>query len=172
MFMKKALLFLMSLMLMSGCSNSAQLDQIKLDTYTSIYTDILNASDFKTESDYFSIEFLLADLGNSSYRYDVIIDQAKVAMYNVEILVIVDDGSLVISDKMMPSVGIFEDITYYMIPYQVNTAAHYIEGIALNGVASNLPVRLKAVVKWKDDINKPFIEYFDFSLVLPSVPTT
>jgi hypothetical protein len=157
---------------MSACSNSAQLDQIKIDTYKSMYTDILNASDFKTKSEYFSIESSLSDLGNASYRYDVIVDQAKVAMYNVEILVIVDDGSLVISDKMMPSVGIFEDITYYMIPYQVNTPAHYIEGIALNGVSVNLPIRLKVLVKWKDDLNKPFIEYFDFSLVLPTVPAT
>lgn len=170
--MKKALLLLMSLILMSGCSNSAQLDQIKIDTYKSMYTDILNASDFKSSSEYFSIEASLNDLGDSSYRYDVIIDQAKVAMYDVDILVIVDDGSLVISDKMMPSVGIFEDITYYMIPYQVNTAAHYVQGIALNGLSTSLPVRIKVLVKWKDDLNKAFIEYFDFSLVLPIVPTT
>lgn len=172
MFMKKALLFLMSLVLMSGCSNSAQLDQIKIDTYKSMYSDILNAPEFKTVSEYFSIESSLNDLGDSSYRYDVIVDQAKVAMYNVKILVIVDDGSLVINDNMMPSVGIFEDITYYMIPYQVNTTAHYVEGIALNGVSLSLPVRLKVLVKWKDDLNKSFIEYFDFSLNIPVAPTT
>jgi len=170
--MKKALLLLMSLILMSGCSNSAQLDEIKIDTYKSMYTDILNASDFKSSSEYFSIEASLNDMGDASYRYDVIIDQAKVAMYDVDILVIVDDGSLVISDKMMPSVGIFEDITYYMIPYQVNTAEHYVQGIALNGLSESLPVRVKVLVKWKDDLNKAFIEYFDFSLVLPITPTT
>jgi len=170
--MKKMLLILVGLLLMIGCSNSAQLDQIKIDTYVSMYTDILNASDFKSSSEYFSIQASLNDLGNSSYRYDVIIDQAKVAMYNVEILVIVDDGSLVISDKMMPSVGIFEDITYYMIPYQVNTAAHYVEGIALNGVTGTLSVRLKVLVKWRDDLNKPFIEYFDFNVALPIPATT
>ncbi|NTW95710.1 MAG: hypothetical protein HGB31_03725 [Erysipelotrichaceae bacterium] len=169
--MKKVLPILFALVLMSGCSNSAQLDQIKIDTYKSMYTDILNASDFKTSSQYFSIEASLTDLGDSSYRYDVIIDEAKVAMYDVDILVIQDNGSLVISDKMMPSIGVFEDVTYYMIPYQVNTLAHYVKGIALNGISESLPVRLKVLVKWKDDLNKPYIEYFDFNLVLESTTT-
>jgi hypothetical protein len=169
--MKKVLPILFVMILMSGCSNSAQLDQIKIDTYKSMYTDILNASDFKITSEFFSIEASLTDLGDSSYRYDVIIDEANVAMYDVDILVIQDDGSLVISDKMMPSIGIFEDITYYMIPNQVNTLAHYVKGLALNGVSESLPVRLKVLVKWKDDLNKPFIEYFDFNLVLEPTNT-
>lgn len=166
--MKKMLLFLIGLILMSGCTNGAALDQIKIDIYKSMYTDILNATSFKTSSSYFLLTTSLSDLGDTTYRYDIIIDEAKVAMYDVSILAIQDDGSLVISENMMPSVGIFEDVTYYMIPYQVNKTAHYVQGFALNGVSVTLPIRLKILVKWKDALNREYSEFFNFSLTLPS----
>jgi len=166
--MKKMLLVLLCLGLMSGCSNSAALDQIKIDIYKSMYTDILNATSFKTSSSYFQLSTSLNVLGDNTYRYDIVIDEAKVAMYDVSVLAIQDDGSLVISENMMSSVGIFEDVTYYMIPYQVNTVAHYVKGFALNGVSVTLPIRLKILVKWKDALNNEYIEYFNFSLTLPA----
>lgn len=155
-------------MLLGACSSSTKADQLKFDTYTTMYTDLLNATGFKTSSTYFTLTPTLTDIGGSVYRYDVIIDEPKVAMYDVKILLIQDDGSLVISDNMMPSIGIFEGKTYYMIPFQVNKDANYVQGFDLNGVSSTLPVRLKMVVQWKDNLNNEFIEYFQFELT-PSV---
>jgi len=166
--MKKLSLFFLVLILMSGCASGISADQLKIETYKTMYTDILNATGFKTASDYFAVNAVLSDLGSGSYRYDVIVDEAKVAMYDVEILLIQDDGSLVISDTMMPSLGIFEDKTYYMIPFQVNTEANVVQGIDLNGLSSALPIRLKMVVQWKDANNAVFKEYFQFELNVPA----
>ncbi len=162
--MKKTLTLMMVLILLSSCSNTATQDRLKIESYQTFYTDIFNASLFKTNSDYYSITVSLSDLGNSSYRYDVIIDEPKVAMYDVHILLIQDNGALVISDTMMPSIGIFEDITYYMIPNQVNPETHYVKGFGLNGLSSTVPVHLKMLVFWKDALNKTSKEYFDFML--------
>jgi len=166
--MKKTVVLALSLILLGACSNSAKQDQLKFETYTTMYTDLLNATGFKTSSDYFTLSPSLTDVGGSVYRYDVIIDDPKVAMYDVEILLIQDDGSLVISDTMMPSLGIFEDKTYYMIPFQVNTEANVVQGIDLNGLSSTLPIRLKMVVQWKDANNAVFKEYFQFELNVPA----
>ena len=162
--MKKLSILFLSLILLAACSDSAAQDKMKIESYKTMYTDILNATGFKSSSDYFSVSASLNDLGGGSYRYDVIVDEAKVAMYDVEILLIQDDGSLVISDTMMPSVGIFEGLTYYMIPYQVNTKANYVKGFDLNGISSVVPIRLKMVVHWKDAQTKEFKEYFQFTL--------
>lgn len=165
--MRKLTIIFMTLILLSGCASGISEDQLKIETYKTMYTDIFNATVFKTASDYYAVSAALSDLGSGSYRYDVFVDDAKVAMYDVEILLILDDGSLVISDNMMPSIGIFEGKTYYMIPYQVNTEANYVQGFNLNGLASALPVRLKMVVQWKDANNTIFKEYFRFELTLP-----
>lgn len=165
--MRKTSLIFLILMLMSGCASGISADQLKIETYKTMYTDILNATGFKTASDYFAVSATLSVLGSGSYRYDVIVDEAKVAMFDVEILLIQDDGSLVISDTMMPSLGIFEDKTYDMIPYQVNKEANVVQGIDLNGLSSTLPVRLKMVVQWKDANSTVFKEYFRFELTLP-----
>lgn len=162
--MKKLSALFLCLILLAACSNTASQDRLKIETYKTMYTDIFNAISFKSRSDYFSVSATLNDLGNGTYRYDVIVDEAKVAMYDVKILLIQDDGSLVISDKMMPSVGIFEGVTYYMIPFQVNTDANYVKGFGLNGVSSLIPIRLKMVVQWKDALNKVTKEYFEFTL--------
>ncbi len=162
--MKKLIALFLSLILMTGCSNTASQDKLKLETYKTIYTDILNATGLKTSSDYFSVSASIHDQWNGTYRYDVIVDEAKIAMYDVEILLIQDDGSLVVSDKMMPSVGIFEGLTYYMIPYQVNAEANYVKGFGLNGISALVPIRLKMVVRWKDALTKEYKEYFQFTL--------
>lgn len=162
--MKKIIVLFLSLVMMSGCTNAAQQERLKFESYKALYTDVLNAKDLKTSSFFFYIEYSVTDLGNQTYRYDVIIDRPQVAMYDVEILLIHDDGSLVISETMMPSVGIFEDKTYYMIPNQINKPANYVQGFALNGISNMRPIHLKMVVSWKDASTKQIKEYFDFTL--------
>lgn len=162
--MKKIIVLILSLFLVSGCSGITTADKLELETYKSMYTDIFNATSFKTSSNYFSIGTSLTFLSEANYRYDVVIDAPKVAMYDVEILLIQDNGSLVFSQTMMPSVGIFEDKTYYMVPYQVNPKANFEKGFALNGISVSAPVRLKMAVSWKDALNKQYKEYFDFTL--------
>ncbi len=162
--MKKIFVLFLCFIMMSGCTNATQQEKLKFEAYKTLYTDLLNAKDLKTSSTHFYIGQSVTDLGNQTYRYDVIIDRPQVAMYDVEILLIHDDGSLVISESMMPSIGIFEDKTYYMIPNQINKPANYVQGFALNGISKMRPIHLKMVVSWKDALTKVYKEYFDFTL--------
>jgi len=155
---------MMSLILLTACSSTAKADQLKIETYKTMYTDVLNASGFINSSTFFTVTPSVNALTDSTYRYDVILDDPKVAMYDVEILLIRDDGSLVISESMMPSVGIFEGKTYTMIPHQTNTSANFVQGFDLNGISATIPIKLKMVVQWKDASNNPFKEYFQFDL--------
>jgi hypothetical protein len=151
--------------LLSACQTTTQMDAAKTNLYKTYYTDIFNQADFTQSSEYFEISASRQVVTTNTYRFDVIIDQAKVAMYDVEILVILDNGSLTISDTMMPSVGIFEDDTYNMIPYQSNNASNYVKGFGLNGLSSETITHLKVLVMWKDSTKvTQFKEYLEFIL--------
>ncbi len=154
----------MVLVLLAGCSSTSAQDKNKIETYKTMYVDILNSTAFKSSSIYFSTTPSVTPLSDTDFRYDLVIDQAKVAMYDIHILLIQDDGSLVISDKMMPSIGIFENETYTMIPNQINKEDGFVEGFGLNGVSASRPIRLKMVILWKDALNVNYKEYLALTL--------
>lgn len=162
--MKKLSALFMVLVLLVGCSSTTAQDKNKIETYKTMYLDILNSTGFKSSSIYFTITPSLTQLSESQFRYDLVIDQAKVAMYDIHILLIQDDGSLVVSDQMMPSIGIFEDETYTMIPNQINKEDGFVEGFGLNGVSASRPIRLKMVIMWKDALNVNYKEYLALNL--------
>jgi hypothetical protein len=162
--MKKFALLLLALSLMSGCTMTNE-DEVRYDIYKTTYQSILNTTVFKSSSQNFAISATLSDLGNGNIRYDVFIDDPKIAMYDIEILAIVDNGLLIVSDTMMPSVGIFEDVEYNLIPYQINTERGYQKGFNLNGITDSPKVTLKVLVTWKDYFKiKSYKETFQFDL--------
>lgn len=163
--MRKIIVGLMIALFMTACQNDAQILQEKYERYKLHYQSILNTTQFRSESDLFSIEASIVELSNGQYRYDVFVDEPLIAMHDVEILAIVDNGLLLVSDQMMPSIGIFEDVTYRMIPYQVDVALGYHKGFNLNGIVNDSKINLKVVVMWKDYFEiKTERQYFDFDL--------
>lgn len=163
--MKKGLILLLTILILAGCSSSV--DEVKYQIYKTTYQSILNSTTFQSASENFNISASISDLGNNQIRYDVFLDQPKIAMYDVEILAIVDTGLLVISDQMMPSVGIFEDVEYHLIPYQVNADAGYPAGFNLNGISDQRALTIKVLVTWKDYFKiRSYKESFKFDLAL------
>jgi len=165
--MRKYVVGLLISLLLVGCGQSETILKEKYETYKLHYQSILNATQFKQSSNNYSITSSLTALSDGSYRYDVFVDEPKIAMYDVEILVIVDDGLLLISDEMMPSIGIYEDSEYHLIPYQVDAELGYQKGFNLNGIVSQNKVDLKVLVMWKDYFKiKTEREYFQFTIDL------
>ena len=104
-------------------------------------------------------------LSDTEYRYDVIIDSPRVAMYDVEVLVIENGKSLEIADEIMPCIGLFEDHDFNLVPYQINLDAGFAEGFGLNGLVENPIVNLKVMVVWKDYAKvQQKREYFDLTV--------
>ena len=163
--MRKYVVGILISLLLVGCNSSETILREKYETYKLHYQSILNTTQFKTSSENFSIEASLVKLSDGQYRYDVFVDEPKIAMHDVEILAIVDNGLLLVSDKMMPSVGLFEDESYRLIPYQVDVDLGYHKGFNLNGIVDTDKINLKVVVMWKDYFEiKTEREYFSFDL--------
>ena len=163
--MRKYVIGVLICLLLAGCNQSDIVLKEKYETYKLHYQSILNTTQFKTSSENFSIEASLVKITDGQYRYDVFVDEPKIAMHDVEILVIVDNGLLLVSDKMMPSVGLFEDESYRLIPYQVDVDLGYHKGFNLNGIVDTDKINLKVVVMWKDYFEiKTEREYFSFDL--------
>lgn len=163
--MRKYLVGLMISLLLVGCSNSETILKEKYETYKLDYQSILNTTQFKSSSNNFAISSNITDLNGGTFRYDVFVDEPKIAMYDVEVLAIVDDGLLIISDEMMPSIGIYEDVEYHLIPFQVDAELGYQKGFNLNGIVNAGKVNIKVLVMWKDYFKiKTEREYFSFDL--------
>ena len=84
--MKKITLLLLTLLL-SAC-NQTSLEESQYEAYKTMYQNILNTTTFLSSSNYFDMSAQLTRIESGEYRYDVFIDGAKIAMYDVEVLVI------------------------------------------------------------------------------------
>lgn len=151
-------------LLLSACVNTRN-ETTSFDVYQIHYQSILNNPSFKSQSDYFNVEAYISELSANQYRFDVFIDQPNIAMYDIEVLAIVDDGLLVVSDQMMPSLGIFETDEYNLIPFQVDSQRGFYKGFNLNGLVEYEPINLKILVIWKDYFKiRTFREFVQFEL--------
>ena len=161
----KYVILILTLLLLSSCANNRN-QSTSFDVYRIHYQSILNNPIFNdARSDFFNIEAYIQELSANQYRFDVFIDQPKVAMYDVVVLAIVDDGLLVVSERMMPSLGIFESSEYNLIPFQVDTQRGFFKGFNLNGVVDREPIQLKVLVIWKDYFKiRTFREFIEFNL--------
>ncbi len=161
--MKKIAVLLLVLLLMAGCrqKNSTNEDE-KYNSYLSYYQSIIDYNDKQTTSSNFSISVAVNKVDDDLYRYDVIISEPKVGMFDIEALVIIEDITASINtSQMMPSIGIFEDSKVSMIPGQVNVEKGFVEGIDLS-VTSNQPaIHLGVMVSFMDKNNTRITrEYF------------
>lgn len=145
---------LVLLLLLSGCqsSNDRQLDQEKYEAYLTYYQEIINAQGKASSSEYFDISLVVNQLSNGNYRYDVIIDNPRIAMHNIEVLAVVLNADASINtEEMMPSIGIMDDEKLTMIPNQVDKEKGFVEGLDLSGTVTSLPVNIGVKVCFKDE---------------------
>ncbi len=153
--MKKVTLMIMTLFLLSACSNKNALQQEKLDLYQSYWTVIQDQETYQSESSNFTISASY-DAGS----YEVIIDQARVAMNSVQVLVVENDDAFQ-TEKMMPSAGIFED-PVVLIPNQSKPDSNFKAGIKLVG-ENTTPLKINVLVAWQSvgtsELHREFFEF-------------
>ncbi len=147
--MKKILITLCLCLVLTGCSFGGSSEyQAKVKRYQSLIQVILDNDKFQQEPQAFDLEVNMNQEG-SGYSYDIIVDNPKIAMYSIEIIV-VENNQGFNEDKMMVSSGVFEK-PRSMIPGQVNTEAGFVGGMILNALTANADVNLKILITWKDN---------------------
>ncbi|MDI9540128.1 MAG: hypothetical protein QM204_01445 [Bacillota bacterium] len=151
--MRKLLTILFLIVTLFGCDNNddaRELDKEKYNAYLTYYSAILAAENKLTESQCFDIELVVNKLSENEYRYDVIIDNPRVAMFNIKALAIIETLSLEIDkENMMPSVGILDDYRYNMVPGQVDVKNEFYEGIILSLTSKESSLRVSVMVDYK-----------------------
>lgn len=147
---KKAISLLL-VVLLASCTNNANsiLEEENFSRYQAYYTSIFDNDRFIREPSNYELDVVFTKIDNK-YRYDIIIDQPIIAMYDVEVMVIENDQPFERTDKMMPSFGVFESDKTNMIPYQVNIEKGYAKGIVVSGLVDVKIVELKIMIGWKD----------------------
>ena len=150
--MRKWTFIIILALILSGCQwfDNDDIDKAKFQRYSAYYTSIFDNDRFILASEYYDLEVVMNKISDSEYRYDVIIDSPKIAMYAIEVMVVENNITPEVADKMMPTIGIFENVEYNLIPYQVNVDKGYVKGLIVNGISTMPSINLKIMVLWRD----------------------
>ena len=150
--MRKLIFVIIISLMLSGCQwfDNDDIDKAKFQRYSAYYTSIFDNDRFILASEYYDLEVVMNKISDSEYRYDVIIDSPKIAMYAIEVMVVENNITPEVADKMMPTIGIFENVEYNLIPYQVNVDKGYVKGLIVNGISTMPSINLKIMVLWRD----------------------
>lgn len=152
--MRRQILCLMAaaLLLISGCSKKDpnQISTEKMQLYTAYYKSIMEMDRFQEKSDFYDLEVVMNQLPDGTYRYYVILDSPRVAMVDVEMLVV--DAAVDYSQTSVipPAVGLLENEDYSLIPNQVYPELGYVKGLMASGETTSPIVSLNVMVLWKD----------------------
>ena len=160
--MKKLFYVLIALLLLTGCKNETKLmDEEKYRAYITNYQSILDSEEKNTSSPNFDIKLVRNSL-EEEYRYDLIIDNPRIAMYEVKVLMIVENTTRTIeTDRMMPSLGILEDRVYNLIPYQVDLSNNCYAGLNLSVLDPDPSIHVGVLVSYTNsERNRNFREFF------------
>ncbi len=151
--MKKVITVIMTLLLLAGCMSDVtrELDKERYDAYMTSYQSILGEENKLTKSQNYDTELVVNKLADGSYRYDVIIDSPRVAMYQIKALAVIDDLSGQIDkENMMPSVGILDDAIYNMMPNTLDKDKGFVAGLTLSLVSDKPQLRIGLMVEYID----------------------
>ncbi len=144
--MKKLLILILSLFLITGCSNESATTSGSDDRYYDMLHQLENVQNFNSAPIYYNLTVELSEV-EGGYRFFVIIDEPKIAMYNIQMMAIVEGGDY--SETMAANVGIFETTTYTMIPNQTKPEDGYVAGMSISGLTSDNPCTLDIMIRYE-----------------------
>ena len=160
--MKKVLIVLFTLLLISGCEDAGRQEANPDERYSYIIDMIKEHEVFSDTSNYFDITTDMAEIDNG-YRFYITVDNPRIAMYDVELLAIEDGVDYM--NTMAANVGIFETREYNLIPNQSNPSQNYMKGIVASAVTNKPETTLYIFVQFKNaDYSNIHSEFFKFDV--------
>ena len=156
--MKKLLVFLSIVLILTGCSTIKKNTNDDNERYYNLIEIIKENDNFIEDSNYYDVKVEMATI-NNGYRYYITIDNAHAAMYNIEAIAIELDTDY--SNQMTANIGIFDELEYCMIPNQSNANNGYVEGLIISGTTKNESTTLYLLVQWYNkDYSQQYREFF------------
>ena len=144
--MRKLVLFCTLAILISGCSNNKIKENDFQYTYNSFVNSILDNNGNDTAEIPFAHHLEVTKESSGEYRYAITIDEARIAMYNIQMMVVDKSAS-----GQYPFIGLMNDEPEYsMIPNQENKENNFVKGIVLEGLSATPKFTLLIQVSWKD----------------------
>lgn len=162
---KLPVLILTALLLMSGCSNGDTSDKDLKNTYNSFVDSILDNNGAQSKDIPFTHTLTVEKDSEGKYRYEIKIDDPRVAMYNIQMMVVDKNTS-----GEYPFIGLASDDVFHMVPNQENKEKGFMKGIILGGTSDNAKLSLDIQVTWKDyaqvNTHTAFLHYdYDYDKV-------
>jgi len=137
MFMKKMLIFIFCCFLIIGCSSQKNLQQEQFDLYNDIKQQLISLKTNDQEYD-FSIRVIFSKL-DEEYRYDVVIDEPKVNMYQIRAMCYASEND----QQMCPTIGLFDEEVFHLKKDYIDKTKGFYKGVQLSGTSDQIiPVRV------------------------------
>lgn len=151
--MKKfIILFLVSIFFLTGCETSAS--NIQKEKYIKYINELKNIK--KSSKDIpFDIEVKYDKLTDDEIRYQVIIDNVKENIYDIEALAVHNKDT----DDIFPSIGIFDEKPN-LLKDKKPSGVILVGYIDYQGEVKDFGCKLKVIVKYKTSDKKNHIVYY------------
>lgn len=145
------LVMICAVLLLSGCSSRSRIEEESMKNYETFINAVINNKGIESKSIPFDYKMIQEKQNDGSYKYEVIINNPRVAMYDIQAIAV--DQAVDSNTNIYPCLGLVGDDvdqSFYMIPYQSNPNLDYWQGIILDGISKDKQFTLNVLVSWKD----------------------
>lgn len=145
-----------------GCKDNKTIDNFANEKYIDMVELLNQRLDFKDSSEFFDISGDISKI-NDGYRFYIVVDNVKTAMYNVEVLAI--EKNVDYNEVMAANIGIFEKNKYSLIPNQVNPEDGFVKGVSVSGISNGPVDTYYVLVQWHNkDLSITSREYIKLNI--------
>ena len=146
--MKKLKIVLLMLIFLVGCTNKTEKNDLLMKKYEAAYSDLVSNDKFASSSSFYDIETVVNSYENDKFRIDTIIDNPKVAMYNVIVIAEINSIGVKQYEEVLPSLGIVDQSIYNLIPFQVNQDEGFYAGLVVSGISERAKGEVIVEIAW------------------------
>lgn len=148
---KFAVLCLLIIMMLSGCSNTNSDDKESMKTYESFIDAVVTNQGVESKIIPFDYKLNVYKQEDSTYQYEVIITNPRSAMYHIQAIAV--NPAIDSNTNVHPCLGLLGDdanMLFNMVPFQANPDKGFYRGFTLEGVSNESQFTLYVMVTWKD----------------------
>lgn len=145
--MRKLTVYLLCLLLLGGCKSNGTTSDNNVKYFN--YIDLIINNNYVESSNIpFDCSISVGKNEKEEYVYLVTIENPKIAMYNVEMMALINTD--IGKDTMFPTVGVIDDDRYSMIPFQSNLERGYPGAIIVSGTSEAPEFTVNLLVVYHD----------------------